>query len=70
MTKTQKALIFAALTLALSAVAKASDFQYNGKTVTKGEAIKILIQKPDAKVLKIDQVMFDQVKGTIRNVPK
>lgn len=64
------AILAAVLMFLVSAIANASDFQYNGKIITKGEAIKILIQNPQAKVLKIDQVIFDTVKGTLRNAPK
>ena len=60
----------AIVTVLLGIAAKASDFQYQGKSVTKGEAIRILIANPQAKVLKVDQVIFDNDKGTIKNAPK
>lgn len=64
------AIAAALIMFAISAIANASEFQHNGKIVSKGEAIEILIKNPKAEVLKIDRVIFDKDKGTIRNAPK
>ncbi len=44
----------------------ATTYQYEGKQITKGQAIRILATKPDAKVIRIDQVELNDEKGTLR----
>jgi len=41
----------------------------SGDVITKLEAMKSLIQKPDAKIVKCQEVIMSE-KGTIKNKPK
>lgn len=64
----QKTLIYIAIVTILSMVSRAysSEYQHEGKTITKGQAIMILASDKSAKVLKIDEMMLDTVKGTLK----
>jgi hypothetical protein len=50
--------------------AKASTYMQNGKEISKGQAILALAKDPKAEILKIDKIMLDFEKGTLKNIPK
>lgn len=64
----QKTLIYIATVLILTLVSKAysSEYQHDGKTITRGQAIMILASDKSAKVLKIDEMVLDTTKGTLK----
>jgi len=68
--KLTSGIVFTLILMFVSHFAKASTYEYDGKQITKGAAIKLLASNPDAKVLKIDQVKFDDEKGTLKNRDK
>lgn len=62
------AIALIALTLSLTVNAE-TYHNANGDVITKLEAMKSLIQKPDAKIVKCQEVIMSD-KGTIKNKPK
>ena len=64
----QKTLIYIAIVTILSMVSRAysSEYQHDGKTITRGQAIMILAENPQAKVTKVDRMTLDRSKGTLR----
>ena len=69
MSRFQKATIFL-IAMIIGKMATAATYTLNGKEISKGEAIAVLIKDPSAKVVKSDLVYFDKDKGTLRNRPK
>lgn len=59
---------FVCITLAALAKANASTYMYQGKEISKGQALMTLVKDPKAVVQKIDQVQLDLDKGTLKNV--
>lgn len=62
--------VLIALVLLVSSLSQASTYFYEGKEITKGEAIVILAKDPKAVIVKQDQVQLDTDKGTLKNVKK
>lgn len=70
-TSTKATIIYIGIVVLLSAFrANASTYFANGKEITKGEAIKLLVNDPKAVVVKQDQVVFNDEKGTLKNKSK
>lgn len=65
---TKSAIVLAVLLI--GKFATAATYVFNGKEITKGQAIELLIKDPNAKVMKQDLVYFDKEKGSLKNRPK
>ena len=57
-------------TLLITGTTHASTYQYQGKEITKGQAVMVLAKDPNAVITKQDQVILDTDKGTLKNKPK
>jgi hypothetical protein len=64
------ALLTALAISALVSIANAGFETKDGKELTKGEVIKILVNDPKAEIYKKDRVMFDDRRGTVKTAPK
>lgn len=67
-TKQRHILLYIIIVSILSFISKAysSEYYHDTKLITRGEAIMILAENPQAKVTKVDRMTLDRSKGTLR----
>jgi hypothetical protein len=56
------------LSMVVAITSQASQFLIDGKDATKGQAIIALAKNPKAQVVKVDIMMLDETKGTLKAV--
>lgn len=62
--------VYILMCIALARFANATTYIHADKEITKGQAMKILLQDPNAKVLKVDQVELNEKKMVLKVKPK
>ena len=70
MHKITRTLVLAGVIGMITYKAQASTFFIEGKEVTKGQAIRAKLEKPQTVVIKQDEQVLDQDKMTLKNKPK
>ena len=67
-TKQRHILLYIIIVSILSFISKAysSEYYHDEKLITRGQAIMILAANPQAKVTKVDRMVLDRTKGTLR----
>lgn len=63
-------IVYILLCAVLAKFAQATTYIHNDKEISKGQAMKVLLADPNAKVLKVDQVILNEKKMVLKVKPK